>query len=452
LFEQAITAAPWTLPAFASIFTGKYPGQLRIDGRRRLDPSVPTLAGLLAEEGYATFGITGNIWLGPAFGLTRGFGRFHRLWQLFQAPEEMSRTAALLRSEGEPVESSGRLGRIQHRLRGNAARNLLNAMYGRWWSFRRDYGASRTARPLLRWLQAQRSPWFACIHYLEAHLQYRPPRAWARRFSGDWSRTRDLYGQDQWRRAWRHMVGAELLSEAELRAWRDLYLAEVAYADHRMGALLRELRAAGAMDGTLVAITADHGESLGEHGLLNHQYGLYDSLLRVPMVLHYPDAFAAGLRVPGQVQTLDLFRTLLDIAEVEPPPTPSQSLVPGCAPQRALTVAEYGTPRMPDVQRLRRYGLHPDQVKPFLRGLTALRTDEYKLIEGTDGSLELYDRKDSEEAHDLVAEEPTRAQELQAQLSRFREQHGIGPGAGAPADEEMDPISAARLKGLGYLE
>ncbi|HNS49554.1 MAG TPA: sulfatase [Anaerolineae bacterium] len=449
LYEQAISAAPWTLPAFASIFTGFYPSQLGIEETRCLDPSVPNLPGLLAEDGYETFGVTGNIWLGPEFGLTRGFGRLHRLWQLFQAKEEMSRTRRL----ADPSEPGARSGRSGRWLTGNPFRNLANAAYGRFWSFHRDYGARRTATPFIRWLRGRRSSWFACVHYLEAHLEYRPPRAWARRFAGDWQEASRLLNQDQWRRAWRHMAGMEKLSESELRAWRDLYLAEVAYADQQMGDLIAALRASGALDNTLLAITGDHGESLGEHGLLNHQYAVHEPLLRVPLVIRYPGVFAAGQRVSGQVQTLDLFRTILDAAGTEAPSTPSRSLRPGMGHGRQVTVSEYGVPRMPDARRLRRYGLRPEQVRPLLRGLTALRTETHKIVEGTDGSLALYDLcTDPREEHDLAAEQPGKAAELQAMLTTFREQHrSVLPVEGRSA-EEMDAGTLSRLRGLGYLE
>jgi arylsulfatase A-like enzyme len=449
LFEQAITAAPWTLPAFASIFTGQYPGQLGIDESRRLHASVPTLAERLAAHGYATFAITSNIWLGPTFGLSRGFDRLHKLWQLFQTREEMSRVERLVGAgDGRERRSSA-----SRWLKGNPVKNLANAAYGRWWAFRRDYGAARTAGPLMRWLHGRSGPWFACVHFLEAHLEYRPPRDWAQRFARNWDSAQALLRADQWRMIWRHMTGAELLCESRMEALHDLYWAEVAYTDHHLGRLLQALRTAQALDDTLLVITADHGENLGEHGLLNHQYGVFDSLLRVPLVVHYPELFPAGQRVAGQVQTLDLFRTLLEAAGADVPATPGQSLLPGKSARHAFTVAEYGMPKTPDAQRLRRYGLEPEQVRPFLRGLTALRTEEHKLIVGTDGTLSLYNwRQDPGEVHNLAAEEPEKVRELQRMLERFHKEHGIVPQGGSPAAEEMDPVTAARLMGLGYIE
>ncbi|HSJ53619.1 MAG TPA: sulfatase-like hydrolase/transferase, partial [Anaerolineae bacterium] len=95
LYEQAISPAPWTLPAFASLFTGYYPNQLGIYEQRRLPPAVPTLASLLSDRGYGTFAITGNSWMSTDFGLGRGFEHFYKLWQILQTAEDVNEVAVL---------------------------------------------------------------------------------------------------------------------------------------------------------------------------------------------------------------------------------------------------------------------------------------------------------------------------------------------------------------------
>jgi arylsulfatase A-like enzyme len=450
LYEQAISPAPWTLPAFASLLTGLFPSQLGIFERRKLLPSVPTLASLLSEHGYATFGVTGNSWMSAEFGLQRGFDQVHKLWQLFQTSQDINRLVLLNKADPERSWVPSLLSEWR---KGNPVKNVLNTAYNRLWSYRRDYGARRTRGPLVRWLAQQKAPWFAFVHYLEAHLEYKPPTSWARRFAQDWDRVHNLRKQDQLRLAWRHMAGAEPLSEADLAAWRDLYLAEVAYADHHVGLLLQALQEEGQLDQTLIAVTADHGESLGEHGLLNHQYCVYDTLLRVPLVIHYPPLFAAGRRVAWQVQTLDLVATILEMAGIEPPPCADQSLLPGIDRPRPFVVAEYGTPHIPHASLLRRYGLQPEQLEQFARGFTALRTEEYKLIVDSDGSTELYAwPEDPGEEKDLASHLPEVVGQLEKTLRHWQEALEIVPDDDVEEGLAMDPTTAARLRALGYIE
>ena len=449
LYEQAITPAPWTFPSFSSLFTGFFPNQLGVYEQRRLPVSPATLASLFSQHGYATLGITSNSWMGADFGLQRGFDHFYKLWQILQTSQDVNELALLSKTP----ERSRVAGLLAHWTHGSPVKNVLNAAYNRLWAYRYDYGASRTLGPFLRWLKDQQAPWFALVHYLEAHLEYKPPRSWARRFARDWTQAKELLAQDQWRLAWRHIAGVERLSTRSLAAWRDLYLAEVAYMDSHLGRLIEALRERGVLDQTVVAITADHGESLGEHGLLNHQYGLYDTLIRVPLVLRYPPLFDPGQRVPWQVQSHDLFATLLEAAEIEAPPTSSRSLLRGEDEARPFTVAEYGIPKVPPASQLRRFGLRREDLEPFARGFTALRAEPYKLILGTDGSTELYNwREDPAEEHDLASHQPHVVGDLRARLRRWQEEQGAVSAEAGEGEWEVDPTTAARLRALGYIE
>jgi arylsulfatase A-like enzyme len=330
-------------------------------------------------------------------------------------------------------------------------KNVANAAFNRLYAYRQDLGASRIMRPLTRWIDTQAGPWFALVHYLEAHLKYTPPLKWAARFASDLESVKKWRKADQWRAAWRHIAGIELLSEADLRCWRELYEAEVAYADHHMGLLLDWLDQTGRLDDTFVIIVADHGENLGEHGLLNHQYCVYDTLLHVPLVLRYPGALPRGKRIPWQVQTLDIFQTILEAGGVQVPNSPSRSLLAG-PPDRSLTVAEYGTPRAPHRSYLDRFGIQRQDLQKYERGFTAIRTESHKLILGTDGSRELYHWPcDHAEEMNLANEQPDLVVELETVLNNWQSELGVSSLAESSAEWEMDPDTASRLEALGYL-
>jgi arylsulfatase A-like enzyme len=447
LFEQAISPAPWTLPAMASIFTGLFPSQTNVYDKLALTSYYPTLAQLLSQNGYATFGITNNSWLSAGFGLQNGFDQVHKQWQGWQTRHEVNNLVLLQKSQ----HSNWTRMAIQELSQGNLLKNLVNAAYNKLLAYRRDLGASRILHPLTRWIESQERPWFAFVHYLESHLEYKPPSQWVTRFMEDSEQTKKWLQADQWRAAWRHIAGVELLSEADLRVWRELYRAEVAYADYHLGQLLDWLARTNRLESTLIAVVADHGENLGEHGLLNHQYCVYDTLLRVPLVMRCPALLPQGLRIPYQVQTLDLFKTLLDLVGVEAPPSSSRDMFRE-SDRRPFTVAEYGTPRTPHPRYLTRYGLTKGDLGGFERGLVTIRTDTHKLIIGTDGSRELYAwREDPKEECNLASEHPEMVADLTAMLQSWREEMGASLGECVEDGWNIDPETASRLEALGYL-
>lgn len=132
----------------------------------------------------------------------------------------------------------------------------------------------------LGWLAGVDRPFFLFVHYYDPHAEYDPPAPYAERFRG------------------------------------RPYEGEIAYVDAAVGRLLEALRADGRLERTIVAVTSDHGESLGEHGERTHSYTLYDATLAVPLVLRGPGV-PHGRSVPGVVSLADVAPTLLALAGVE---------------------------------------------------------------------------------------------------------------------------------------
>ena len=108
------------------------------------------------------------------------------------------------------------------------------------------------------------------------------------------------------------------LTPEQTRLIKDHYDGGLAYLDDRLGAMLDALDEAGVLENTIVVLVADHGEHLGEHHLLDHQFSLYDGSLRVPLIVHAPGRLEPG-RDRSPVMNYDLFPTLLELCGVEPP-------------------------------------------------------------------------------------------------------------------------------------
>lgn len=449
LFQRAFACAAWTLPAVSAILTGLYPTQTDIEARRALAPSHLTLATRLKAHGYATFAISKNSWWSSEFGLTQGFDVFYKLWQLLQTETDLNEVSLMQAYPEQKLIVSA----VRGVTRGNWFKNLVNLVSRRIKLFNdADYGAHRMLRPVQRWIAAQDGPWFALVHYMEPHLEYKPPRQWAQRFTDDWPLAQRLLAADQVRLCYRHITGVERLTPEELHVWRQLYAAEVAYQDHAMGRLLGWLRQTGRYDDTLIIAVADHGESLGEHGLLNHLYCLYEPLIHVPLVIRGPDV-PRGRRVGSLVQTHDIFGTVL-AATGAALPAHARSLLDASSARRYV-VAEYGPPRVPHSDSLARYSLQASDFTPFLRSLVAVRTEGRKLIVASDGAKELYDLTDDPaELTNRAHDDPLALAEMEGFLAEWRSTTAASVSAPAahPAAPAIAPQIVERLKALGYLD
>jgi len=317
-----------------------------------------------------------------------------------------------------------------------------------------DDGAAATVDWVAEWLDGRDAerPFFLFANCIEPHLEYRPPPAYAREFLPDgWSYDRALALRQDPRE---YDVGEFDYTDAEWEVVRALYRAEIAYLDAQLGRLRTVLEAAEEWEDTVFVAVSDHGENIGEHGFLGHQYSLYDTVLHVPLVVHGGPFSADGVREDRLVQTADLAPTLLDVAGIDAPDLRESSQALSVHPTvgtepRSQVIAEYVRPQ-PSVEVLEAKFDHvPAQLYEYQRGLRAVRTDGYKYVRASDGTEWLYDlRGDPGERHDISAATPRRTAELAAALDEW-----LGSFDEAEADGSVDVSDATedRLADLGYL-
>jgi arylsulfatase A-like enzyme len=353
-FETAISPAPLTLPAHASLMTALDPPQhgVRHNSIHRLPESLPTLAESLRAAGFSTAAFVGAVVLDRRFGLARGF---------------------------EVYDDEG------HR-----------------WSSPTVGYSERTADAVvdaaLEWLASAPPRFFLWVHFYDPHARYTPPPGFAAGFAS------------------------------------DRYAGEIAFVDGELGRLLDGVEAHFGASGTLVALTSDHGESLGEHGEQTHAYGIYDATQRIPLILSGP-GLPAGRVVEAPVRLIDVAPTLL--AAVGLPSLPAaagRDLAPRIA---AAGSAEGGEPAYLETLATHLdYGWSP---------LVGLRTRRFKYIRAP--RPELYDLvADPDELHDLAAERPELVRRLDAELELRL--------AGARSESvhvELSETERASLRSLGYL-
>jgi arylsulfatase A-like enzyme len=453
-YENAIAAAPWTFPSHMSLFTGTYPSRHRMTrSQLRLDPSLTTLMGFLRGQGYGIYGVSSNYWLSRASRFNRDFDAFHQSWQLVQAEADRSwkRQRDWPGTPQDEPPSEGwreRIAPLANSLYFQVTRRLRDhAMY--------DAGAWRVNRVVGRWAQEWRKserPFFAFVHYMEPHLRYQPPgRFHAMHLSQGVTRRRlNRINQN----SWRYVVGRSRMTAEDFDILGGLYDGELSYTDYRIGQIYTLLRDHDLLDSTLLVITSDHGENIGDHGLMGHQYCVYDSLVRVPLVVRYPARIQPNTHVTSQVQLVDLFPTVLKTLEVEDPGVwgqmQGQSLLPedidGHSQRPAFAEYLEVTPPI-DMLQKRYAGFDGSR---YNRTLRAVRTLQHKYIWASDGRDELYDlERDPGETANLIDVAPEIALELRQELEG---RLGAEFAAVRSSEEiDVDAVVRKRLEELGYL-
>ncbi|MEQ8766784.1 MAG: sulfatase-like hydrolase/transferase [Planctomycetota bacterium] len=297
-FPHAISTSPWTLPAHASLFTSTYPsrhGAVHVDSdweARPLGPQLPTLAETLTQYGYETSAIVANRgFLDPFYGLDRGFG-----WYEVLQPK----------SDGlfwNPIAQRTPLRRY-YRLNTNVLAPEVNEQALAWIDRRSE----------------SQKPFFLFVNFMDAHGSPFLPD-----FSdqvgglgltpGDIENLGEIQG------------GAASLDENQRWDLATWYTKEVQYLDDQLGQLFEDLKQREIWDDSLVIVTSDHGELLGEHGGVGHELYLDEEVLRVPLIVKYPRGTNPA-DVDHWVQTVDIAPEILRVASI-PAPETYQGILPG---------------------------------------------------------------------------------------------------------------------------
>jgi arylsulfatase A-like enzyme/Tfp pilus assembly protein PilF len=216
------------------------------------------------------------------------------------------------------------------------------------------------------------------------------------------------------------------------------YRGAIAFTDAQVGRVFDYLDARGLSDHTIVIVTADHGEGLGEHGEETHGFFVYESAMRVPLIVRAPGRGLTPGRVSQPVRSVDIMPTVLDLIGAAPTqPVEGVSLVPLMTGEvREMPLEAYGEAMYP----LHHYGWSE---------LTTLRSERYKLIDAP--RPELYDlERDPHELTNLFEERRSVGDAMLRQLrDRKREMAADAPAAPTPGD--VDPETRARLAALGYV-
>jgi arylsulfatase A-like enzyme/Tfp pilus assembly protein PilF len=271
----------------------------------------------------------------------------------------------------------------------------------------RDSSIERRAEEVtgsaLRWIRANSdAPFFLWIHIYDPHFPYDPPEPFASRFQA------------------------------------NLYDGEIAYVDSVLGGFFAELKARQLFTGSLIAVMADHGEALGEHGERGHGLLLYDDTIHVPLLMKLPGQEASGKRVNARVELVDVLPTILDVIGI---------LVPAAVQGRSL-VPLIRNPSAGNEKDRTAYAETDYPHDAFgWSPLRSLRSGKYLFVQAP--RKELYDQSsDPDESHNLAPSAPAVTSTLAAQVSAFRERTR---NSAAAAEVKLGKKEEEELRSLGYV-
>jgi arylsulfatase len=387
-FDDAIAQSISTPPSHASILTGKNPPRhgLRKLAGEALAPEQTTLAEVLSAEGFTTAAFVGAIPLLGNRGLDQGFALYE---------EDLPK------------------GMLERRAR------TTNASVRTWL-------ASRPSGRLFLW-----------VHYFDPHYPYLAPRAYQMKFAGRLFARKGLPRSTNANPETTRESGPSPSDAAEVATMKDLYDAEARYTDDALAELFAMLDAAGILEDAVIAVVADHGESLGEHG---YYFGHWDVLwenARVPMVLAHPDGRHGGRRVAETVRTIDLMPTLLAWLGIEAPGdldgVDLSALIEGEGSEETTAYTEQH-------QYTRTHAVRTKDWLLLRRG--ASRGD------APDSAIRLYRRIDGRAVpEDVSADHPDILALLAARLEELHRADDSGKSVPIPVSDSVRD----QLRALGYL-
>lgn len=375
LFENVYTPVPFTLPAHCSMLTGTVPAYHGVLDNQgyKLSEDNVTLAEILSDNGFTTAAFIGSFILDSQFGLGQGFDSYDDEF------EKEQNTVGIVERTGD-----------------------------------------ETTRHVIKWLEEKRGEKnFIFLHYFDPHFSYDPPEAFSAKFKNipPLNKLPANSGQDP-----RHF---------------GLYAGEIAFTDHCIGRVIEKLKEVGIYDSSLIIITGDHGESLGEHRENTHGYYIYQSTVKVPLVFKFPGGFKAK-RIKAPVSLVDILPTVCSLLGIESPN--------GIQGKDLKPYFEGQSQPYPD-RHIFCQSLGPTVY--MANSLLGVINNRYKYIQTT--RPELYDLiEDPQELDNLIDKQSNRARIMKDKLQQILELI-VRDEASSDAKHELDEQSRKRLESLGYL-
>ena len=322
---------------------------------------------------------------------------------------------------------------------------------------RGDQGGILTNKRIRDWIKKRKRdrPFFLFVNYLEAHLPYDPPLKYRKEHLSR------LPLDDTVSISWAHEFNAGLYDPENIdwRRVRELYEGDVYTEDQLLGELLEILKVNDMYEDSVIIVTSDHGENLGEHHLIEHQFSVHETLLSVPLVVRAPGIIEQGFN-HFPVMLTDLFYFIAELASADPVVSKgNKSQLPpsvfkkdfkknhGSEEKARYIFSEYaGAPEgLLNVLRRLNPELKDDRLKP---GFSTITDGTWRLTLDTEGNVLLHNTKeDPLQRTNVINKYPVIAQKLGEEINKviYKIKSTKHPS------RKLDKETKKKLESLGYI-
>jgi len=424
LFKSVISTSPWTIPSHASMFTSLYPFQHKANwDTLKIRDGILTIFDIFSRRGYEMVACSANTILFSPYNI---FGDSVKLLN----PIKRGHPHLSIFVDGfNPGESN--------------SENISNLFI----RYIRKYDFSR---PLL-----------AYLNFYDLHPKYPCREPFISKFISPEAKKvlRDI--GDIHRLHFKEMNHKIKITPEIISAIRSFYCAKLSMIDNDIGRIFKILRQKRVVDNTLLIITSDHGDVLGDHEYpsFHHQFSVYNSVLNIPLILHYPNLIKRPNKVEVPlVQNIDILPTVLEVCGLRIKSfienSPGKSLVKYIFKNIAPSPRRYATSTYKSPEKL--LIRMKERVRPFyLRDLNAIQDKRYKLIFYKKG-CELYDlMQDRNEQKNIAVLYPEKVKFFKNKFreleKRYRATNLHKMKSSCYSEDEKNEL-LKRLKILGYFE
>lgn len=406
IFDNAYAQCSWTLPSFMSLFTGLYEFNHKVDIARALDPGIPTLTEKAAEK-FITFGFHSGMGMRKRWGYSRGFDYYKRV----------PYTTPLFPKAGQSL-----------------------------------------FRSALRLLEEANFPdFFFFLHTYQVHDPYTPPLEFLLKLNENPAYKRlDVVNQNA---PWKTFLPVE---DDLRKSLEELYRAEIHAFDSYFGEFVEKLKEWGLYDNAMIVFMADHGEEFYEHQGWAHSHSLYNELIKVPLMIKFPNNGFKGMQVNDAAGIIDLIPTILGYYGV------------GDAASGTDGIDLMPLIRGNKNERGREYVLSSVSESRYIREIPpkfAILYKDYKIIYNEPFSskdldyfrpyglppevprIEVYDlNKDIEEKHNIARQKPDLIKKVMPLIKKIRKIIKDNMLESKKKGSELDEEAKKQLKSLGYID
>jgi len=375
---------PTTGPSHASILTSKYPRKLQLlKNGWVLSQDQLLLPEILKNHGYTTGAVVSSFALDPQFGFAQGFDGYDARFSLVGA------------SMGHDFEWEG------HDVSGGF-----------------DQRGDVTTRKAIQWLASHtQEKFFLWVHYFDPHAPYSPPGPYAKKFYKE--------------------------QGSVLENLNASYDGEISFVDEQIARLLKFIDAMGLDSKTLVVITSDHGEGLGQHNWMGHGMYLYQEQTHTPLMMRLPQVIPSGVEVKTIVRSIDIAPTILDILGMR-----REEQFEGESLLHSILDPAHGTDRTVFMERRHYAGPVYDGVS-VIGSKFGIRDGNLKYVWAPEESTEeLFDlTTDPNELNNIADRYPEPSARLQSLIKEWKEQQGF-----ETPTQTIDEETKKKLEALGYTD